>query len=287
MAQVSVNPWIGIRKWRQLKKSLKWLLWLLVILPLLLSWPAWQLYGEIRKAHSEDPLVWEEDVAALEASTRSQCAPRECVVFVGSSSIRFWDTLEYDMSPIPVIRHGFGGAKLNDVTHYAKRLVSAYRPLAVVVFAGTNDIDPSASKSPGELLASYQDFVKRVHAGQSDLPVDQARKLAPDMILGASSHSVEEAVDAQRQGASYVNIGPIFPTQTKAWTRDYLGMDGVCEIAPHLDIPFTVMGGIKQHHIPDLIRVGAHTIAVVTAVTAADDPESAARELLDEIRTGG
>ena len=69
------------------------------------------------------------------------------------------------------IQHGFGGAKLNDVVHYAERLVNAYQPRAFVVFAGTNDIEPAASKSPQVLLASYQAFVGKVRVNQPDLPI--------------------------------------------------------------------------------------------------------------------
>lgn len=154
-----------------MKKLLKILLGLLVLVLLLASWPAWQLYGEIQKARSEDPRVWEEAVAALEAGTGGQCPTGECVLFVGSSSIRFWDTLAADMAPIPVIQHGFGGAKLNDLVHYADRLVTPYQPRAVVVFAGTNDIDTEASKSPEVLLASYQTLVKIIRARQPGVPV--------------------------------------------------------------------------------------------------------------------
>jgi len=154
-----------------MKKGLKVFAWLLAALVLLLSWPAWQLYDEIRRARSEDPLVWEDAIAALEARSRGVCAPGECVVFVGSSSIRLWNTLEEDMSPIPVLSQGFGGAKLNDVVHYARRLVTAYSPRAVVVFAGTNDITPSSSKQPGVLLASYQSLVETLRATQPGLPL--------------------------------------------------------------------------------------------------------------------
>ena len=55
-----------------------------------------------------------------------------------------------------------------------------------------------------------------VHLGQEDLPVSMARRIAPELIIGASTHSLEEALEAQETGASYVNIGPIFPTQTKS-----------------------------------------------------------------------
>ncbi len=154
-----------------MKKAIKVIAILLGVLLLGLSWPAWQLYGEIQRARSENPLVWEETVSALEAKTHNLHAPGKAVVFIGSSSIRLWTTLEEDMSPIPVIRHGFGGAKLNAVVHYAERLVNAYQPRAVVVFAGTNDIDPAASKSPEVLLASYQAFVETVRREQPEVPI--------------------------------------------------------------------------------------------------------------------
>ena len=119
-----------------------------------------------------------------------------------------------------------------------------------------------------------------VHLGQDDLPIAEARKLAPDLIIGGSSHSLDEALEVQAAGASYVNIGPLFPAKTKAWQGEFLGIDGLKAIAPHLSIPFTVMGGIKPEHIPALCAAGARTIAVVTAVTAAPEPGQAARELL-------
>lgn len=123
-----------------------------------------------------------------------------------------------------------------------------------------------------------------VHLGQDDFPVHAARRLAPDMIIGASSHDVAEAVAAQRSGASYVNIGPLFPTKTKDWTSAFLGIEGLDRIRHNISIPFTVMGGIKAQHIPDLVRHGARTIAVVTAITAAPDPGQAATELLTVYR---
>lgn len=154
-----------------MKKAVKIIAVILGFLILGASWPAWQLYVEIQKARSEDPLVWAEAVSALESKTQGMHLPGQGVVFIGSSSIRLWDTLVEDMSPLPVIQHGFGGAKLNDVVYYAERLVNAYQPRAVVVFAGTNDIDPAASKSPEVLLSSYQAFVGKVRVDQPDLPV--------------------------------------------------------------------------------------------------------------------
>ncbi len=117
-----------------------------------------------------------------------------------------------------------------------------------------------------------------VHLGQQDLPLAVARKLAPELILGASSHNLEEALRAQSEGASYVNIGPIFPTATKGGLPDYLGPDAISAIAPKLRVPFTVMGGIKLSNLPLVMAHGARIVAVVTAVTAAPDPSAAVRE---------
>ncbi|MGI6086736.1 MAG: thiamine phosphate synthase [Kiritimatiellia bacterium] len=119
-----------------------------------------------------------------------------------------------------------------------------------------------------------------VHLGQEDLPITAARRLAPDLIIGASTHSIAEAQQAEKDGASYINIGPLFPTQTKQWDGEFLGLEGLRRISATVSLPFTVMGGIKPNHIPELRRAGAQIIAVVTAITAASDPERAARELL-------
>jgi thiamine-phosphate pyrophosphorylase len=123
-----------------------------------------------------------------------------------------------------------------------------------------------------------------VHLGQDDFPVPAARRLGPDLIIGASSHTIEEALRVQSDGASYLNIGPIFPTGTKRWDGEFLGVEGLKRIARVTTIPFTVMGGIKKEHFPELVRAGARTIALVTAVTSATDPQQATRELLASLR---
>lgn len=154
-----------------MKKILKMMGIALALIVIVGSWPAYNVYQELQKSASEDPLVWEDDIAALESSTRGMYKPGVPVVFVGSSSIRLWNSLHMDMQPIPIVQHGFGGAKLNDVVHYAERLITAYEPRAVVVFAGTNDISPRASKTPEALLASYQALIANVTAAQPELPV--------------------------------------------------------------------------------------------------------------------
>jgi thiamine-phosphate pyrophosphorylase len=124
-----------------------------------------------------------------------------------------------------------------------------------------------------------------VHLGQDDLPIPMARQLARDLIIGASTHNVEEALRAQQQGASYINIGPIYSTNTKPWGNQFLGLDGLRSISAVTSIPFSVMGGIKLDRIPELVDAGARVFALVSAVTAADNPQLAAIELLKTIST--
>ena len=108
-----------------------------------------------------------------------------------------------------------------------------------------------------------------VHLGQGDFPVEAARRIAPDLLIGASTHDLDEALRAQGEGADYVNIGPIFPTGTKEGVRCFLGPEEISRIAPHLTIPFTVMGGIKESNIEQVLEAGARKVAVVTAITGA------------------
>ncbi|MGE4564684.1 MAG: thiamine phosphate synthase [Victivallaceae bacterium] len=117
-----------------------------------------------------------------------------------------------------------------------------------------------------------------VHLGQEDLPLAAARRIAPELLLGSSTHNREEAL-AARGLADYINVGPIFPTQTKSVSCGALGIAAIAEIAPLACCPFTVMGGIKACHIPELRAAGAKRIAMVTEVTRAPDVEARVREL--------
>jgi thiamine-phosphate pyrophosphorylase len=114
-----------------------------------------------------------------------------------------------------------------------------------------------------------------VHLGQTDLPVAAARRIAPDLIIGASSHSLEEALVAQEAGAGYVNIGPIFPTATKP-NAVVLGVEAIPRLTAHLTIPWSTMGGISSGNIAQVVDLGARHPAVMSAVTAAADVTAAA-----------
>ena len=111
-----------------------------------------------------------------------------------------------------------------------------------------------------------------VHLGQEDFPLPDARRIAPELLIGASTHNESEVLRAQREGCSYLNIGPIFPTQTKSLSNPFLGVETLRRLAPLVQVPFSVMGGIKRDSLPILREAGALHIAAVTAFTMAEDP---------------
>jgi len=83
---------------------------------------------------------YEKEIFAFEAQDDTLSYPKDAILFVGSSSIRIWKTLAIDMSPIPVINRGFGGATLVEVSHYSERIIYKYNPKAIVVYCGENDL---------------------------------------------------------------------------------------------------------------------------------------------------
>jgi hypothetical protein len=115
---------------------------------------AWQ------KQAAGDLTFFEDEIAAFEASDATSMPPPGGIVFVGSSSIRFWDTLADDMAPLPTIRRGFGGAHMSHVIHNARRIVTLYAPRAVVVFVGGNDI--ASGKSAETVVGDYETFLALV-----------------------------------------------------------------------------------------------------------------------------
>lgn len=154
-----------------MSRKIKILVWLLALILMAVSWSGLRLYQELNKRWSENPLVWEADIATLELTTQKLSPPKNAIVFVGSSSIRFWDNLVTDMAPLPIIQQGFGGAKLNDLVHYADRIINAYKPIAVVVFAGSNDITPGDTKTPEKLLSTYKKLVTKIRLDRPSLPI--------------------------------------------------------------------------------------------------------------------
>ncbi len=118
-----------------------------------------------------------------------------------------------------------------------------------------------------------------VHLGREDLPIAAARSIAPELLIGGSTHNLNEALSAQSEDADYINIGPIYPTSTKQVQCGNIGTAAIREIASRVNLPFTVMGGIKTRHVAELCAAGARRIAMITEITTAADVEQKVREL--------
>lgn len=105
---------------------------------------------------------WEKAIAAYEAMDRTAAPPKGGILFIGSSTIRRWKTLEKDFPDHRVINRGFGGSHIVDATHFAERIIFPYQPRMIVLRAGGNDIH--AGKSPQRVFDDYKAFVAKVHA---------------------------------------------------------------------------------------------------------------------------
>ncbi len=126
-----------------------------------------------------------------------------------------------------------------------------------------------------------------VHLGQDDMPLPEAREILKDLglsqfLIGASTHSLEQALKAESEDADYLGCGPVFATPTKP---DYQaqGLELVRQYRANIRIPFVAIGGIDASNIEQVKEAGANCIAVVRAVFAQDDIESAARSLKQKI----
>ena len=123
-----------------------------------------------------------------------------------------------------------------------------------------------------------------VHLGQCDMAIADARRLAPEMIIGISAESVADAVRAEQEGADYIGISPVFATATKSDIASPLGLPGISEIRRQVNIPLVGIGGINETNAAAVIAAGADGIAVVSAIIAASAPQQAAGQLHKQVR---
>ena len=118
-----------------------------------------------------------------------------------------------------------------------------------------------------------------IHVGQEDMTVAQVRQTVGDgMMIGVSVHSVEEALEAVKNGADCLGVGAMFATSTKA-DANVLPKKTLCDICSAVDIPVVAIGGISKNNISQLSGTGIDGVALVSAVFAADDIESECRVL--------
>ncbi len=126
-----------------------------------------------------------------------------------------------------------------------------------------------------------------VHLGQDDLPCTEARKLlGNDKLIGVSTHGIEQARQALRDGADYIGVGPMFPSTTKP--RDILpGLAYARQVAAEVPLPAVAIGGITLPHLPQVLETGIGAIAITAAIASAPDPHQAAAAFKSILNTRG
>jgi len=161
------------------------------------------------------PSVWAQgwDPAIRDFEEQDKVHPPKpgCIVFAGSSSIRFWDTLVSDMKPLDVINRGFGGSQFSDLDEFANRIVVAYHPRAVVVYEGDNDLAEGSAKTPEMVAGDFRKFVQIVHGALPDTwiyilsikPSNLRLKQWPEM---KAANKLMQDYAATQQRVQYIDI---------------------------------------------------------------------------------
>jgi lysophospholipase L1-like esterase len=161
---------------------------------------------------------YENDIKGFEAADRTQPPPKDGVLFIGSSTFRIWKTMPEDFPGLAVINRGFGGSQIEDSTRYADRIVIPYHPRRIVMYAGDNDL--AAKKTPEQVLAEFQDFVKKVRGALPDVPISFI-SIKPSIARWKLIEQIKEAnrlIEQYTKSEKNIDFIDIFPVM--------LGPDG-------------------------------------------------------------
>ncbi len=177
-----------------------------------------------------------------------------------------------------VIRGGAKVIQLRDKSATTRELIKAGESLRDL--AHSNNVTFIINDRVDVVVACDADGV---HLGQDDLPVRCARRLMGERIIGVSTHTIDQALRAEEEGADYISIGPIFSTELKP---DYppVGLELIHQVKGEVKIPFVAIGAINMGNVGQVIKAGADNIACCQAVMKAQDIKKATKELLERIK---
>jgi lysophospholipase L1-like esterase len=181
-------------------KRMRNLLWILLLCPLLCS---------ARDNHENDHAQWNNEIAAFQAADRAHPPAAGAVLFIGSSSIRFWTSLATDFPDVRTINRGFGGSEIGDSTFFADRIVAPYHLRAIVMYAGDNDLQDG--DSPEHVRDNFAAFVRKARSLDPGVPIafiaikpSMARKALLPKIREANA--LVRAYAATQQRVSYLDV---------------------------------------------------------------------------------
>jgi len=189
------------------------------------------------------------------------------------------ETISRGLSHIEIARQAIAGGatviQLRDKTRGCRELASIGREISRItqktgtLFVVNNRLDVA--------IACGADGV---HLGQGDLRVDVARQIAPvGFVVGVSVGSVDEAVQAEAEGADYIAVSPVFSTGSKQDAGPGHGLSVLRAIRSRVSCPVIAIGGINRSNVAEVVRAGADGVAVISAVVGSPDISAAAREM--------
>jgi thiamine-phosphate pyrophosphorylase len=195
---------------------------------------------------------------------------RLCVLVDGRDS-----AAEFEWLVRQLVEAGVGMIQLRDKHLDDRELVARARQL-VALTRGTRSLAIVNDRADVAAIAG----VDGVHLGQEDLSVKDARTIVGvRMLVGVSTHRIEQARSAVLDGANYLGVGPTFPSQTKAFD-DFAGLGYLREVAAEIRLPTFAIGGISADNLPEVLTTGISRVAVGAAVTEAREPGVAVCKLL-------
>lgn len=152
-----------------------------------------------RDNHENDHAQWDAEIAAFQAQDQARPPVRGAVLFIGSSSIRFWKTLARDFPEVKTINRGFGGSEIDDATFFADRIVAPYHPRAIVIYAGDNDL--ADGDSPAHVRDDFAAFVRKARSLDPGVPIAFIA-IKPSVARKALLPQIREANALVRQYAA-------------------------------------------------------------------------------------
>ena len=195
---------------------------------------------------------------------------RLCVLVDGRDS-----AAEFEWLVRQLVEAGVGMIQLRDKHLDDRELVARARQL-VALTRGTRSLAIVNDRADVAAIVGADG----VHLGQEDLSVKDARTIVGvRMLVGVSTHNIEQARSAVLDGANYLGVGPTFPSQTKAFD-DFAGLGYLREVTAEIRLPTFAIGGISADNLPEVLTTGISRVAVGAAVTEAREPGVAAGELL-------
>ena len=250
--------------------------------------------AESLRALEEYSKLLDKDAAKRFESLRYQLYTLEkAVSHVCQSQLRLADSQVYVLVDL---KYGFGKEfedrlrqlssggvdviQLRDKERSDREVIAAAR-LAMQITAGS-EMKFIVNDRPDIAAAVSADGV---HVGQDDLCVADARRVVgPDSLIGVSTHSIDQARQAVLDGADYIGVGPVFPSNTKHF-EEFVGLELVRQVADEISIPAFAIGGISHEKLNELFTAGCSRVAVSTALWHAEDPKAATEAFRERVRT--